>query len=364
MGFQLYTNYNPSSESQDVIAKADKIIKAYQAEGMMMTLRQLYYQFVSRDWIENSDKSYERLGRIVSRARLGGYLDWDAIEDRNRVPVVWRHYDSVLDVIKQAIPTFRMPRLQGQETYVELWVEKDALSGVLRPMASRYHVTMMANKGYSSSSAMKEAGDRVRQCCERYGSTNAVILYLGDLDPSGEDMVRDISDRIGDFTNSGLDVNWDNPTKVEVEAHEEMRKRRPYIDVEVRKLALTIEQVREHKPPPNPAKLTDSRAKSFIKKYGKSSWEVDALPPTLLRDIIRDSIESLLDMDKMNEIIATEDIEVESLQSALDGMQAGLDPMAMHRALQGLCEEINTLANLKGVNVWTPESAIDNFGEE
>lgn len=364
MAHELYENYKPRAESMQIISRADSIIKQYQAEGLNLTLRQAYYQFVARGWIENSDKSYDRLGKIISRARLGGYLDWDAIEDRNRVPVVWKHYATVLDVIKQAIRTFRLPRLDGQETYVELWVEKDALSGVLRPIASDYHVTLMANKGYSSSTAMKEAGDRLRACCNRYGSTNCVILYLGDLDPSGEDMVRDIDNRISDFLNAGLEVDWSDPKTVSVEKHDDMRERKPWIDVEVRKLALTIEQVREYKPPPNPAKVEDSRYKTFVKKYGKSSWEVDALPPTVLRDLIREELEELLDIKMMDSIIKKEKGEVARLNEALKQMKdKGPSPAVLRAALEGIINEFNDFAEFDDETRWTVEAAIDNFGD-
>ncbi len=365
MGYELFENYRPNDETKKIIGQAANIIDQYQQAGMQMTLRQLYYQFVAADLIENSDRSYERLGRIISRARLGGYLDWSAIEDRNRRPVIWKHYDTVQDVINQAISSFRLPRLNGQDTYVELWVEKDALSGVLRPVAAEHHVTMMANKGYSSSSAMKEAGDRIRWACGRYGSERALILYLGDLDPSGEDMVRDIDKRITDFVNSGLLVDWDNPLKVAVEDYDEMQERKPWIDVEVRKLALTIEQVRKYKPPPNPAKLKDSRAKAFIRKYGKNSWEVDALPPTTLRDLIEKELKAELDMGQMNKIIDSEKAEVDRLRGALASMDDKLPSAeALHRALEGMINEFNAYAGFTDDEMWDIQSALDSFKEE
>jgi hypothetical protein len=317
MAHEAFDPYKPSGKSGALIQHAQDIIEEYQQQGLVMTLRQLYYQFVSRDLIPNSDKSYSNLGSVISRARLGGYLDWDAIEDRNRVPVIWKQYNNVEEVIEQAVETFRLPRLDGQHTYAELWVEKDALSGVLRPTAAKYHVTLMANKGYSSSSAMKDAGDRIRSCCERYGCENAAIFYLGDLDPSGEDMVRDIRDRIGMFLNQGLLVGW-NGGSAEVENSEDNAERKPHIEVEVKKLALTMAQVKRYKPPPNPAKLTDSRAKEFIKRYGSSSWEVDALPPTVLRQLIVDELESVLDLDLMEEIEIKEKAQVDRLRKALE----------------------------------------------
>jgi hypothetical protein len=320
MSYEVYEAYKPQKEARQIIWKARSIISSYMAQGLTLTLRQLYYQFVAQDLIPNTEKSYKRLGNIISRARLGGYLDWDAIEDRARQPVVWREFESTRSLLDWASRSYRLPRLKGQPVYVELWVEKDALAGVLEPLAARYHVTLMVNRGYSSSSAMKDSADRIRSACVRNGSQEARILYLGDMDPSGEDMVRDIKERIDTFTNEGLLIDWDAEEEdggPKIEDYSEMRERQPQLYVGVQKLALTMAQVKQYQPPPNPAKLTDSRAKEYIKKYGRSSWEVDALPPNVLQDLIRKSLEQHLDMELMDEVIEQEKQDKEDLYEAL-----------------------------------------------
>ena len=116
------------------------------------------------------------------------------------------------------------------------------------------------------------------------------MLYLGDHDPSGEDMVRDIRDRLTEFG-----------------VH----------DPDVRKIALTMEQIRKHKPPPNPAKLTDSRAKGYIEKYGDQSWELDALPPRELNRLTEAAIRDVIDIDKYNAVIEEEKRQRDLLGAAL-----------------------------------------------
>jgi hypothetical protein len=260
----------------EAIANANRIIAQYQQAGLRLTLRQLYYQFVSRNLITNEEKSYKWLGKTISDGRLAGLIDWNAIEDRGRVPDVPSQWRDVEALVESALGAYRLPRWEGQPYYAELWVEKQALAGVLEPLASEHHATLMVNKGYSSQSAMYESAQRF---LTHMGERQLVLFYLGDHDPSGEDMVRDIADRMQMFGVDGL---------------------------EVRKLALTWAQIEEFDPPPNPAKLSDSRAAKYIEKYGDSSWEVDALPPEELARIVTDSFEGVIDQDMMNAIVAQE----------------------------------------------------------
>ncbi|MCK5643240.1 MAG: hypothetical protein KAJ19_20695 [Gammaproteobacteria bacterium] len=206
------------------------IVEEYLEQGLTLTLRQLYYQFVARGLLENTERSYKNLGNTVSKARLAGLLDWDAIEDRGRQPDIQSQWNGLTGLVRSASLAYRLPRWKGQEYYVELWVEKEALAGVLEQIASDFHVTLMVNKGYSSQSAMYASANRLMDGAQREARELPVLVfYLGDHDPSGEDMVRDIADRLNMFTGRELDL-------------------------EVRKLALTTEQIEEYQPPPNPTK--------------------------------------------------------------------------------------------------------------
>ncbi len=273
-----FKNINFRPDSLILIDRCDEIVNEYSGQGLKLTLRQLYYQLVTKNVIKNEERSYKNLSNLVSDARLSGMLDWDAIEDRIRVPVIPSEFKNLSDLVDAALYSYRLPRWETQENYVELWVEKDALAGVLRPLAHQYHVPMMVNRGYSSQSAMYEASKRyLGQSDNKF---NRVILYLGDFDPSGEDMVRDIGDRMQIF---GCGAEF-----------------------EIRKIALTLAQVKKYNPPPNPAKHTDPRSKEFIAKYGVSSWEVDAINPKELTRIIIKEIESYIDKDTMQIILDKE----------------------------------------------------------
>jgi hypothetical protein len=250
-------------------------------------LRQLFYQFVIRNVIENSEKAYTNLGNLMVNARMAGMSDWDALEDRIRIPRLPTEFDSPQDLIDAAINSFRLPRWKGQDWYIELWCEKDALSNILASMARKYHITLMVNRGFGSASSLHETADRF---IAQEEAEHKAILYLGDFDPSGEDMVRDLRKRLSVF---GADLT-------------------------IEKIALTFDQVKQHNLVPNPVKKSDSRARAFIEKYGESSWEVDALPPDVLHQLVEEAILKVLDMDKYNKVIEQEDADKELLEEMKD----------------------------------------------
>jgi len=282
---EAFRKQNFRENSLAMIDQMNSIIREYLRQGLRLTARQLYYQFVSRDLVKNNARSYKNLTALLSDARYAGLVDWNAIEDRGRVAWTPSQWDDVAGLVESACASFRLKRWSGQANYVELWVEKQALAGVLEPMADEFTATLMVNKGYSSSSAMYEASKRF----ERQGlARNCVLLYLGDHDPSGEDMVRDIGDRLREFG----------------------------AEVEVEKIALTMDQIREYEPPPNPAKTTDSRYDAYALEHGTESWEVDALPPDVLQALIRARFEELIDVPMMDAIKAKEDVLRDRLRDA------------------------------------------------
>ena len=164
-----------------------------------LTLRQLHYQLVSRDLI--TPQEYAKLSKLLTNGRMTGLVDWDAIEDRVRVPnIPWSAESASSAVAKIAKYNFRLDRQSDQKRYVEVWSEKDALSGILSRVTEEYHINLVINRGYSSCSAMERAYSRLSKNIYTE-EKECVILYLGDHDPSGLDMVRDIRDRLQYFTN-------------------------------------------------------------------------------------------------------------------------------------------------------------------
>lgn len=220
------------------------------------------------------------------------------------MPSIWSEFPNIAEAAEYASRTYRRPRWNGQPYYAELWVEKQALAGVLEPLASKWHAPLMVNKGYSSQSAMYEAAQRFLAGMNEAQSDHydgekderpAVLFYLGDHDPSGEDMVRDIRERMEMF---GVGTGRET--------------------FEVHKLALTWDQIQQYKPPPNPAKLTDPRAAEYIAKHGAHSWEVDALNPAILSALIDKAFRGIVDHDKLKAVKAIEALEKEELKKAAE----------------------------------------------
>lgn len=263
-----YRNIHLSKANQERLQIINDIIISYQRQGYTLTLRQLYYQLVSRDIIPNRLQEYSKLSTLLKEGRMSGIVDWDAIEDRLRKPSQPASWDSPEDIIRACADQFELPRLRGQDTYIETWVEKDALSGVLRRVTEQYHVPIVVNRGYSSVTAMHDAHKRFVRA-DRMGQS-IVILYIGDFDPSGQDMIRDITDRINEFGGSYA--------------------------FKIIPIALTEDQIAEHNPPPNPAKISDPRAKAYIERYGETSWEVDALRPEVLHRLLEHHITDHIDL--------------------------------------------------------------------
>lgn len=261
-------------KSLRIIEQANAIITDYQAQGYTLTLRQLYYRFVAAgNGFENSEKSYDNLGKLISNARLAGRIDWDAIEDRTRNLQGLSHWNNPDSIISSAAHSFRVDKWKNQETVPEIWVEKEALAAIVQRVAKRNDVNFLSCRGYMSQSEMHEAGLRFVRYLRN--KQTPIIIHLGDLDPSGVDMTRDITDRIENFVGYHLGQ-----------------------EVEVKRIALSMAQVEQYEPPPNPARVSDARYSSFLAKYGESSWELDALEPTVLDALMQSAVDSVKDPDE------------------------------------------------------------------
>lgn len=284
-----YRDIKLSKTNKQRLDEINSIIREYQQDGYVLTLRQLYYQLVSREVIPNKQSEYAKLSKLLKEGRMAGIVDWDAIEDRLRRPESPNQFDDTDDAMETIIDAYALPRMRGQKNYLEVWVEKDALSGVLSRVTSKYHVPILVNRGYSSVSAMHDAFIRLRHQVENHDREELIIIYLGDFDPSGQDMIRDIRDRLDEFMKMDYSLT-------------------------VIPAALTMEQIRKYKPPPNPAKMSDPRAGEYVSMHGTKSWEVDALPPKVLNKLLEDYILQHIDIDMYNKILKQEKIDKKKLE--------------------------------------------------
>jgi hypothetical protein len=260
-----YQHRNFRRDALGIIDQANLIIDEYLAEGYKLTLRQLYYQFVSRDLIPNKQSEYKRLGSVINDARLAGMIDWEAIEDRTRNLESLPHWTSPSEIIESCAEQFNYDRWAGQPHRIEVWIEKEALAGVFERICRSLDVPYFCCRGYTSQSEMWVAAMRL----QRYedDGQRPIILHFGDHDPSGIDMTRDIRERLELFG----------------------------CNVDVRRLALNHDQIKQYNPPPNPAKETDSRFEGYMALHGDESWELDALEPRVLSAMVNQNVTALRD---------------------------------------------------------------------
>lgn len=263
-----YVDWRPAAATLQLIRTANQIIDEYAAQRYDLTLRQLYYQLVARDVIPNKQTEYKRLGGIISDARRAGMVDWLAIVDRTRNLRGHPHWDDPQSIVSACAGQFRLDKWATQPNRVEVWIEKDALAGVFERACGDLDIPFFSCRGYTSDSELWSAGQRLRGYAK--AGQNPIVLHFGDHDPSGMDMTRDIRDRLRMFAKT---------------------------DIEVRRLALNIDQVQKYNPPPNPAKESDARFAKYDEEFGSESWELDALNPTILGDLVRAEVDTIREPD-------------------------------------------------------------------
>lgn len=283
--------------SMALINQANAIIAEYQRDGYTLTLRQLYYQFVRRDafpatWADkvtgstNNEGSYHKLGSLISDARMAGLIDWRAIEDRTRNLRAVTTFEDTRELAANLPYWHKLDKWATQPAYIEVWVEKEALLSVVGRAAGALEVPYFACKGYVSSSEVYDAAKRF--AAKRDAGKEITLLHLGDHDPSGIDMTRDNTERL-----------------------ELMLE---YEGINVNRLALNYDQVLAYNPPPNPAKNTDTRFAEYRARFGVDCWELDALEPAVIADLITTNVLALRDESAWRDALADEATQKERLR--------------------------------------------------
>ena len=282
-----YIENNLRTDRRELLDEIIPIAEEYMAKGYQITVRQMFYQLVARGIVKNTNPAYDRTSEILKDGRLFGEIDWELIVDRGRQTIMPPEFQSISHLIRAAKTSYRSDRWKEQEYYVEVLVEKDALAGILEPVAKEYHVRLLADKGYPSISSMYDLAGRIEK---KQSEKKCVILYMGDHDPSGRDMVNNITrqmDLLG-------------------------------INVEVDHIALTQDQILQYRLPVQYAKESDSRYEKFKEEFGPNSCELDALEPGVLRGILEANIKRYLDEDLYKQAIKKEEEDMAKLDTVAD----------------------------------------------
>lgn len=277
-GCRKYVEINLSTDRLELIRRANQIIEEYSRDGLRITVRQLYYQFVARGMLENRQQNYQKVVGLVNDGRLAGLISWTAIEDRTRNLKGLETFDSPGEAVANARDSFRRDLWADQQWRLEVWVEKEALEGVIGQICNELRVDFFACRGYNSQSEQWRAGRRFASYIQK--GQRPIVFHLGDHDPSGIDMTRDNRERLELFAGA---------------------------PIMVQRLALNMNQIEKYNPPPNPAKVTDSRFAAYQEQFGDESWELDALDPRVIQELIRDAVHRIRD-DELWQQALTEEV--------------------------------------------------------
>ena len=226
------------------------------------TVHQLYYQLVSRAVIEKTEAAYKGLVHNLSIMRRAQQVPFEWLADNTRWMRKPTTYKSLTDMLDRQTEFYRRALWDNQDAYVEIWLEKDALAGVLVEVTREWDVPLMVTRGYPSLSFLHSAATFIESL-----EKPAYLYYFGDFDPSGMDITRAVEEGI--------------------------RELAPDADIEFERVAVTEEQIESMNLPTRPTKTTDSRKKNFEGE----SVEVDAIAPDDLRELARDCIERHVDDD-------------------------------------------------------------------
>lgn len=275
-------------KTQQIIDEATKALK----ECRPMTVRQVYYRLVATHVIANTKSQYKAVCNALRDARKERLIPWAWIEDRLRRPRQVSMWRDVADFAETARRAYRRDAWATQKHYVECWLEKDALSGIFEDILDNYGVTLNVGRGYDGWSSIRGAAQRYDNAV-RYGpASKATILYFGDFDPSGLDMVRSLEERLRFFL-------WACP--------------------EIRICAILREDIGEYDLPPDFTKSTDSRQAAFVREHGDIAVELDALPLEVLQGRIRDEVEGCMDIDALEATQEQEEEDRERIGKLLGG---------------------------------------------
>ncbi len=261
-----------------MVARFDELLDII-SEQRPMTVRQVFYQATVRGLIEKTEAGYTKVGNALTAMRRSGRLPYTWITDSTRWQRKPESFSDPRHAIEFTARMYRKALWDDTETYVEIWIEKDALAGVALSVTSEYDVPLMSAKGYPSLSFLHGAAEAMAE-----QDRPCFVYQLGDWDPSGVDASRAIRDFFRDNS--------------------------PDLPISFQRIGVTPEQIAELNLPSRPTKTTDTRTKNWI---GGESVELDALPADYLRQLVRGAIEQHLPRHQLEILKVAERSERELL---------------------------------------------------
>lgn len=292
MSAEMRTSPKKARKPQQRSLALRQAISVVAAEYERLSVRQLFYQLVSRGVVEKTERAYKRVCDAAVQMRLDGSLDFRKVTDGHRSRRIFFAHSGLHEALRSAHDLYRRNYWLDQPRHVEVWCEKDALSGVITPVCDRHGVPYVATRGFPSVTLLYDSAQAMAAT-----SKPATIFYFGDHDASGQS----ISDGLErDLCSFGADAM-------------------------VQRMALNPAQIAANALPTRPGKLTDSRQAGFAARFGGASVELDALPPNLLTTLVEQGIVSAIDRAAWRRVSEIEALETDTLESiALAGWVPGV----------------------------------------
>jgi hypothetical protein len=281
----------PSEQTRRIVETALHLWRTvYQPNSIVPTVRSLFYRLAVMEVVEKSERGYDRVQYALARARERGDYPWEAIYDGLRElsrPQTWATLDDFLDVVRNA---YSRDKWQTQPRRVEVWLEKQTLQGTLQSVIDEFEVPLLVDRGYLSVTAKKDATLRLR-------AQPRTIIYVGDHDPSGVNMLVEAEEWIRDMAGQGIELTID-------------------------RIAITDDDQADESLPHLPVNPRDSRTPDYVKRFGEEVVEVEALPPEELQKRLRDALKRHRDLRKWDKARVIEASDRERLHALLDAEDA------------------------------------------
>ncbi len=274
-----------------------------------MTLRQLYYRLVSAGAIRNTPVEYKRLGAVMTRLREAGDVPRTWLVDHVRSTLKPSSWTGLADFAESVQACYRLDFWANLPHHCEVFVEKDAVAGTIQPVTVEYDIALRVCRGYSSISFAGEIGDLWRRV-----QKPIFAYYLGDFDPSGFDLERDLREKLERYSGRAIwtyERGDDSTYTVKDDAR----------CVSWVRLGVTVDDFAAHDLVRLPVKHADKRATGFIREYGDDCAEIDAIPPTELRRRVRDAIHRHIDRERWESLRAVEEVEKDTLQQFTESLK-------------------------------------------
>jgi hypothetical protein len=296
-----YASWRPQRESRILIGQVNEVLTAYQ-DFLPLTVRQIFYRLVASFGYPKDENAYERLGDKVNRARRARLIPFDVIRDDTLISYSSPWYDgqeAFWDEVGRQIKSYRTDRQAGQRQWMPLWCEAAGMGPQLDRVAREYSVPVFSGTGTASLTGVRHVVDGALA-----REVPTVLLHVGDFDPYGESIFNALAEDAIAFLEEDRIIGTQRIEPVRV----------ALTDAEVRSFGLPTQAT---KPPKRKSKAHETIRKRWIRRYGDRTCQLEALAPDDLAKVVRQEIESHLDLDLRRRRVEQEERDRVAMYRAL-----------------------------------------------